>query len=310
MDDCGQDDSIALAEKFIEEHELQDKGWKVLHHTENRGLSAARNTGIDAATGQRIFFLDSDDWISVDCIEILVYAATQEDGIEMAIGKLETFDDDGNINVPLHQGEICPNLKMADGVYSQDGALAFFEGGYYIMAWNKLVRKDFLMRHQLYFQPGKIQEDNLWTFCCTCHQSKIAVINRITYHYRIQFASIMGKVTRAKRMLSNNATLCLQIDYAITRGFGDNRRVFNYLFPRIKGYLFSPFYRATPEVAEDLWAKLSKIHFWGVSQLWHLVPAKRDFFPYLFRFLPTRIGLKYYMQCGQMLWRSTIDFRN
>ena len=68
VDDCGTDNSMKVAEQLIKIYN-GPIDFKVLHHEHNRGLSAARNTGIDAACGDYVYFLDSDDWISDDCFE-------------------------------------------------------------------------------------------------------------------------------------------------------------------------------------------------------------------------------------------------
>src|SRR5690606_39724837 len=66
IDDCGTDDSLIIAEKVIENHPRASQ-LSIIRHNRNRGISATRNTGISAATGEYIFFLDSDDKISLDC---------------------------------------------------------------------------------------------------------------------------------------------------------------------------------------------------------------------------------------------------
>ena len=71
IDDCGVDDSMKIAESTLQNVEHL-RIVKILHHEKNRGLSAARNTGIMAATGRYLFFLDSDDWIKPDCIQQMV----------------------------------------------------------------------------------------------------------------------------------------------------------------------------------------------------------------------------------------------
>lgn len=306
VDDCGTDDSITIVRSMLggaEDAVVDSVHFRILHHKHNRGLSAARNTGIEAATGEWLFFLDSDDWIAEDCIATLVKAATQEEGIEMAVGQLETFDENGNLNVKLLNGEDCPRQNLPDGVYSGDILRRYLSGSFYEMAWNKLVSRSFLRQHDLYFKEGLIHEDTLWSFCCACKLSKIVVVGRTLYHYRIQTGSIMAKSMGERRVKALNTILCSQIDYAITHGCGGSKQVFDYLFPRIKGYFLSPSYRNSESYTSDLYSKFSAIHFWSYAQLWRWVPAKRDFVPYLCRLLPQSMGLRFYQRAGKLLWK-------
>ena len=71
VDDCGTDDSMKVATEKLKEYE-GNIDFRVIRHERNRGLSAARNSGIDAVTGDYVYFLDSDDEITPDCIDLLV----------------------------------------------------------------------------------------------------------------------------------------------------------------------------------------------------------------------------------------------
>lgn len=64
VDDCGTDDSIAIAKQMIADYKGPIR-FQILHHEWNRGLSAARNTGTEAATGEYLYYLDSDDEITI-----------------------------------------------------------------------------------------------------------------------------------------------------------------------------------------------------------------------------------------------------
>ena len=70
MDNCGTDKCMAIAEELIAGYEGPIE-FRIVHHEYNRGLSAVRNTGMNASTCEYVYFLDSDDWISDDCIEKL-----------------------------------------------------------------------------------------------------------------------------------------------------------------------------------------------------------------------------------------------
>ena len=70
VDDCGTDESISKLETLISEGSRFPV--QIIKHKKNRGLSAARNTGIEASSGDYVYFLDSDDDLVPSCIEELV----------------------------------------------------------------------------------------------------------------------------------------------------------------------------------------------------------------------------------------------
>lgn len=80
VDDCGNDKSIEIVEMLIDEYDGLIE-FKIMHHDNNRGLSAARNTGTDAASGDYVCYLDSDDFIEPNAIEKLFDAFSLYDNI-------------------------------------------------------------------------------------------------------------------------------------------------------------------------------------------------------------------------------------
>ena len=85
IDDASTDSSVALCEQLIANYDGPTR-FTILHHDHNRGLSAARNTGTDAATGTYIYYVDSDDEMTTDCLEKLAAPVEQDDSIEMVMG--------------------------------------------------------------------------------------------------------------------------------------------------------------------------------------------------------------------------------
>jgi glycosyltransferase involved in cell wall biosynthesis len=179
VDDCGQDNSMEVASQVIKNHK-NGHSVSILTHQQNGGLSVARNTGINAATGEYVYFLDSDDEITHDCIEILV---RESDGFEVIIGGMS-----------LLSGKLYFNNK--NNTFKGDEIKnAYFSGLIYDMACNKLVNREFLLSNALFFKPKLIHEDYLWTFFLSMTCKKMKIIEETTYIYHIREGSLATNLT-------------------------------------------------------------------------------------------------------------------
>jgi glycosyltransferase involved in cell wall biosynthesis len=170
---------MILAEQRLKSYTGPIK-FKIMHHEINKGLSEARNTGIKAATGDYLYFLDSDDEITLDCIGTLV---KESEDYEAIIG-----------SVALSSGEIYFKNK---GHIFQGNEIknAYFERLIHNMACNKLIRRDFLLLNNLFFEPGLIHEDYLWTFFVSMSCNKLKTIENMTYIYHIRKDSLNTNFT-------------------------------------------------------------------------------------------------------------------
>src|SRR5690606_35716287 len=93
VNDATPDNSIEIIDKFIAENPYLNI--QLIHHEKNSGLSVVRNTVIDHSTGKSIYFLDSDEEITEDCIELLV-KEIEDKKVQMVLGQnrwINTFDN-------------------------------------------------------------------------------------------------------------------------------------------------------------------------------------------------------------------------
>lgn len=200
INDQTPDNSVEITEEFIAKYQLQN--WRIYHLEENSGLSIVRNRGIDTAQGKYLFFLDSDDVITPDCIEIMVNIAEKEQ-LEMVVGN--------TIMVNLSDGRerdffrVNPNQNMITN--NEEVFRAFVNGQYASSSWNKLVLLDFIRKNQLYFTRGLFAQDELQSFQTALVLNRLGFINfdKTTLYYYLHSKSVIHN--RNKRHFDNWATI-------------------------------------------------------------------------------------------------------
>lgn len=176
IDDCGTDNSILLAEECISTNRRPNIHFRIIHHQRNRGLSAARNTGVDAATGEYVYFLDSDDTMTPDAIQQMV--------APMVKRKYDFVTADYNA---INSDEAAPTILLEEGEYIGNQCIVnSYHTQWYAMAWNKLLSLDFIKRNSLFFKEGLIHEDELWSFKLACVATSMYVQRKRTYNYLLK----------------------------------------------------------------------------------------------------------------------------
>lgn len=180
VDDCGTDNSMTIVEKTLKELNANFPV-KILHHECNRGLSAARNTGIQSAEGEYILFVDSDDQLLSNAVELLLGKAEQT-GAEMVVGEIQMGGSSKGVWHIAYKEQECLGR---DNIM-----LCFLKQQWYSMAWNKLIRSDFYRNHELFFEEGLIHEDGVWSFKVHCYAEHVAFVHAPTYIYNVRENSI------------------------------------------------------------------------------------------------------------------------
>lgn len=232
VNDCTPDNSCSIIESFIGDYSGNIQ-FKLLHHEKNRGLSAARNTGIDAATGEYIYFLDSDDEITPDCIGHLAEPLKKKK-YDFVIGDYKTVGSDTEFPpLLLDKGEITTNDEIR---------CYYFNDRWYMMAWNKLCNLNFIKQNKLYFKEGLINEDNLWSFQLACLAQTMYIAKEQVYIYKVRANSIMGSIDLFKKADAFSTIFYEAYKWSIQRGLINDKNVLDkILFYReiVLGIIFS-----------------------------------------------------------------------
>ncbi len=207
IDDASTDNSIALCERLMANYDGPTR-FTILHHDHNRGLSAARNTGTDAATGAYIYYLDSDDEMTADCLERLSAPVEHDDSIEMVKGNL--YRDTSAMNGWRHQLRRklgTPQPRFMQGtpleLRSNEEIRDWFYRGKVpcpLAVWNKLLKLSFVKEHQLYNKEGRLYEDTLWTYYLIRCLSHVAFVHEVTYIYYRRPGSICTGTQNDERL--------------------------------------------------------------------------------------------------------------
>ena len=205
IDDCGSDRSMDIVREVIASYS-GPISFRIIKREQNGGLSAARNSGIRAAKGKYIYFLDSDDLLTPDCIEVLFKRACEHPGVQIVTGDFQTFPEPDVHKLISLQGKNFPE-------YSDDIAWirSIFLTTFPIIACNKLILKSFITDNRLYFKEGVLHEDNHWHANAYHCVNKIGFVNKITYLYRIRKGSITANPNVASRKLENLTKIYLEM---------------------------------------------------------------------------------------------------
>ncbi len=150
VNDGSTDNSPMICDAYAQ----SDGRIKVIHKP-NGGLSDARNTGIDHATGEYIAFVDSDDYVDRTYINTMLLAALENEA-DLVMCNFECVSDNGD-SIAWQPGRSFP--AFYGKVASNSAMIAFSDpvGGVYVVSWNKLYKNSLF--NNVRFPVGKIHED-------------------------------------------------------------------------------------------------------------------------------------------------------
>ena len=180
VNDCSSDQSGTIAARYAEEYEQL----KYFSHQQNEGVSIARNTGINAANGSWVWFIDSVDWIEKDAIKTLLQLIEEhQEGDIICIQKKNDFQEYSIVN------DIIPSPMSISGKQYlrsklQKGVVVKF-----------VAKRQFLLAHHLFFYPHILHEDNLYNYIMLYYAKKLYVSDKPLYVKRcIRPGSIMNSI--------------------------------------------------------------------------------------------------------------------
>lgn len=217
VNDCTPDNSIQIIDNYKQLH--PEFNYNLISHYSNQGLSVARNTGIENSTGKYIYMLDSDDYITEDCIEKLVQNS-EEYKCEISVAEVICeYEDTGDRKQLFQIKSPSHIIKSNEKIFE-----AFVNGYWPIIGPNKLYLREFIEKHHLRFVKGLFSQDELWAFHCAEKLESISFIKDITYIYYMNSASTI--FNKKKINFENHQTIVEWFTKSYRNTSDNNRKKF------------------------------------------------------------------------------------
>lgn len=195
IDDGSPDGCPAIIDDFVK----RDSRFRAIHKA-NAGVSAARNDGIDHASGEYVFFCDSDDWMPPDAISLLLEAAEASDA-DVSIGDYIESSDAGERQLTMFSNSFSTSSRASidliqKAVFNKGRAnykCNDFEYARGLGApWHHLIKMSLIMRSGIKFncQVGGLFDDGLFMLEVFEHAKRVVYTQNPTYYYRVVGTSI------------------------------------------------------------------------------------------------------------------------
>lgn len=232
VNDGSEDNSLELANDFAAKH----SNVKVISR-ENGGLSAARNTGLEHAHGNYIWFVDSDDFIEPNSIKpILEYAELNE--LDMMCFFFQLAFEDG------HTEKYFYRPKHENEIFSGDEFVS--KTGFIMSPWASIYKKSFLDNNSLRYMEKILHEDEEFSPRAQFLAKRIAHTDTIVYNYFQRTGSIM-KSSRSKERVKSFLSICDSLYDFVQRNVNPDSNASDFF----KGRIFFCFSQALSHLADS-----------------------------------------------------------
>ncbi len=189
---CVNDGSTDSSASILERYSCEYNNITVIEQ-ENQGLSCARNAGFLHASGEYIYFLDSDDRITANAMEEMYNLAHKDDLDVLYIDGSAIYENEKlKERFPQYETAYRRNSSY-DAITSGWELFSHMveNGEYCVSASLQFIKREYLKRINLKFYPGILHEDNLFNFCCMLQAEKVRHVNTAYFHRIVREDSIM-----------------------------------------------------------------------------------------------------------------------
>lgn len=171
VDDASPDGSMEVLHKTLADYPERAKQVRILKHEQNKGLPAARNTGLAVAEGEYIFHGDSDDYVEREMLEEMYAKAKEQDADYLWSDFWLSFE----------QNERYMQVRSYDT--PREALQGVLEGAMKYNVWNKLVRRSLYTESGIEFPAGHSMGEDMTMIRLLACAKRVAYIPKAYYHY-------------------------------------------------------------------------------------------------------------------------------
>lgn len=213
VDDCTPDKSIGILQSLLKEYPERAQQVRIIHHDRNRGVGAARQTALMAATGDYLLFADSDDMLPEDAVKKLARKADSSHADLIDGGYREWCDEKaGRLQKPFDVSDkkllkllVCQNIITN-------------------RLWGRIYKRSLIMEHRIFFEEGiNYAEDLFWNAQFMFYGKKVNIDDAV-YYYRTDNENSYNHNISEKNLLSYFKSTRRLIDF-----FEQNDKAHQYL---------------------------------------------------------------------------------
>lgn len=192
VDDCSSDNTWEQLQRFKAAY--PERAIVLARNERNLGPGGSRNHGLQLCTGQYVIFIDGDDQYEPEFLEHMVTKLEQSGADLVCCGAKmhevnETITD---LFSPLVVSQVAQFNASGGGSRADFFTLKtlLFHPSLYPVPWNKMVRRDFLLEHNLEFPDFRLGEDKCWGMQLVLKARKIDLVNEALYHHITRSTSL------------------------------------------------------------------------------------------------------------------------
>lgn len=213
VDDCTPDKSIGILQSILKEYPERAQQVHIIHHDRNRGVGAARQTALMAATGDYLLFADSDDMLPNDAVEKLIEKA-ESTHADLIDGGYREWRD-GKVGI-LQKPFDVSDKKLLKLLVCQNIITN--------RLWGRIYKRSLIMEHRIFFEEGiNYAEDLFWNAQFMFYGKKVNIDDAV-YYYRTDNENSYSHNISEKNLLSYFKSTRRLIDF-----FEQNDKLHQYL---------------------------------------------------------------------------------